>query len=243
MGSTTYSTDLVRSDLREILEAAGSNYVTAYDQIVNRVEETSRTSQIVNRSARVEAFKDAVAKRARGPLAKANKTLSGFMGMVRENADLLHSEEARQMTIAESESVMDEALAIQTIREIVEAEWDAVKDRAFFHMTERFAADGENFPEHINGSIDVPSRGYRFAREGAGRKDPELNEAALKALVGDEVWERITTEEIIPAQVVQKVDIPKLMAEATTNPEVLDHLERSLKVGEWKKPRLNLRKM
>lgn len=241
---TASTQEIAKIDVRNILANSGNDYLVAYETLVNEMENQARSTQIVNRSGRVEAFKAAVAKLDRKALAKANKAFKSFLPLVKQNADILHSDEPRLMTIPESESVMEEAMSIVEMKAALDAEWEAIKERTFAHMTEQFAAEGEQFPEHENASIDVPKFGMRFSREGAGRKDAELDEGTLRTLVGEEAWKRITEVEIIPEQRIEHVSIPKLLAYAqNSDPMVLDHLQNSLKVGQWKKPRLNVRKI
>lgn len=237
---TTPSTtnELIESDLRGLLESAGGNYVTAYDQIVDEADRAARTTRIANRSQRVERFKGAVAELDRGVLAKANKVFKGYLGLVRRNAPLA-ADEPRQLSTVEARDLMEEALSIKEAQDVLTARWETIKEHVFGHMTEQFAADpDESFPEHVAGSLDVPELGYRFAREACGRKEPELNEKALKALVGQSTWDQIVERETV---VVETVSIPKLMALAVRTPALLEDLRRSLKVGEWRNARLNVR--
>lgn len=236
---TSPSNTLIESDVRAVLEAAGGNYVAAYEAIVDDAERIARTAQVTNRSARVERFKDAVAKLDRGTLARANAVFKGYLPLVRRNAALA-ADEPRQLSTVEAKDLMLEALSIKDAQDVLAARWETIKEHAFAHMTEQFAAEGDEFPEHTPGSIDVPELNHRFAREACGRKDPELNEEALKALVGERVWEQIVERQTV---VVEHVSIPRLMALASGQPALLEQLRRSLKVGEWKKPRLNVRAM
>jgi hypothetical protein len=100
-------------------------------------------------------------------------------------------------------------------------------------MTAEFEAEGDEYPEHINASIDAPEFGKRFARQGCGRKDPSLDEKKLAKLLGDKVWEQVTVEKV---EVTREVDLGSLMQLAKHDPEILEKLRASLKVGEWKSP-------
>lgn len=232
------TTDLVENDLRQILaNAPDGNYLAAYDQIVDTVDTQGRTGAIVNRKARVERFKDAVARLDRKGLAEANKTFKGYLKQVRANASLA-VDGPRQLTTTEAKSLMEEALSLQQARDVLTARWETIKEHVFGHMDEQFAEEGEAYPEHVNGSLDVEDLGYRFAREGAGRKEPSLQESVLRKLVGEEVWANIVDRKTI---VVEEVNVGKLMAQAAKNPALLEDLRKSLKVGEWKSPRLNVR--
>lgn len=231
------NTDLVETDVRTILAEAGGNYVAAYDRIVEAEDNQARSTHIVSRSARVERFKDAVATLDRGIMAKANRTFKSYLQLVRKNAPLITGE-PHVLTIPESETLMDEALAIKDAQDVLTARWETIKEHVFGHLDEQFAAEGDEAPHLVNGSLDVESRGHRFAREGAGRKEPKLDENALRALLPHEVWTRIVDVQVVRTETVS---IPKLMAEAQRDPSILEQLRRSLKVGEDKKARLNVR--
>lgn len=225
------------SDLKSILAAHGDQYVLAYDAIKEQVAKEARTSRVVSRSARVEAFKAAVAKRDRGALAKANKLFSGYMRKVRGNAELSEKiDEPRVLSLPEATSLMDEMLDLKQGKDYLAAREEDIKSLVFEHLTEQFAAAGEENPHLVNGSIDIPSLGYRFSREGAGPGEPKLNEQALRAFVGEDTWAKVSTQ-----VTTEVLDMGKLLAEATHRPELLEHLRRSLKVGDDKLGRLNVR--
>jgi hypothetical protein len=234
------SNDLIAADLKNILANFSDNdYLPAYQAIVDKVEADVRSTKVVNRKARVERFKEAVSKLDRGQLAKANSLFKGYLRQVRDNAPLSENmDEPRLLTVKEAEGLMGEMLSIKEAKDILAAREEEVKRLAFSHLTEQFAADGEDFPELINGSIDVPSLGKRFSREGAGRKDPELQEKVLRSIVGEGVWAKVVDTETV---VVEKLNIGKFMALAAKNPALLADLSRSLKVGEDKPGRLNVR--
>lgn len=233
------NTTVATADLAAVLASYGDDYLPAYEAIVKAADDAARSSKVTNRKARVEAFKNAVAKRDRGQLAKANKLFTGYLRKVRANAELSENmDEPRELTVPEARSLMDEFIDIKTAKDTLTAREEEIKRLTFDHLNEQFAKQGEESPHLVNGSIDVPELGYRFSREGAGRKDPKLNEKALAALVGPEVWAKISTRETV---VVEKVDIGALMAEATRNPKLLADLEGSLQVGDETLGRLNLR--
>ncbi len=234
MASTIATTE---SDLKSILAAHGDQYVLAYDAIKEQVVADARTARVTNRSARVEAFKQAVARRDRGALAKANKLFQGYMRKVRVNAELSENmDEPRVLSTVEARNLMDEMLDIKEGKDTLAAREEEVKRLAFNHLTEQFAAAGEENPHLVNGSIDVPELGHRFSREGAGPGEAKLNEKSLRFLVGEDVWGQITTQ-----VTTEVLDMGKLMAEATRHPVLLEHLRNSLQVGDDKLGRLNVR--
>lgn len=129
--------------------------------------------------------------------------------------------------------------SIKLVEEMAKAGYDLGKELVWRTMDIAFA--DEEFPEHTNGVIDVPEMGKRFCREGAGRQDSSLDEDKLRDLVGEEVWERITREEVIPATTVRKLDEQALIAATHENPALLEAVRESVKVGNWKSPRLWVR--
>lgn len=243
------SNDLIETDLRAILTAAGAegeyvsgDLVQAYETIVAEADRTERALASRNsREMRKEAWKKAMAKFDRHELAKANRVFTGFLKLVRRNVPITSVEEPTVLAATEAADLMEEFLDLMKAEEVLKARRELIKQRVNGSMTAQFAEDGEDFPDQINASIDVPEFSHRFAREGCGRKEPELDEGKLKSLIGDTLWNRVTTEVVIPAVVERKVDYQALMAEARKRPELLEHLRHSLKVGEWKSPRFVVR--
>ena len=66
-------------------------------------------------------------------------------------------------------------------------------------------------------------------------------EADLRAAVGEEIWESISSEEVIPEQVVRVLDENKLIAAVGDNPALLEQVRSAVKAGDWKTPRLMIR--
>lgn len=228
------------SDLRALLSTySDQDYLPAYEALKAQVAADSRSTKIVNRKSRIEAFKAAVAKRDRTALAKANKVFQGYMRKVRANAELSENmDEPRVLTLPEATSLMSEYLDIKAGEDHFTARREDIKRLVFDHLNEQFDALGEENPHLVNGSIDIPELGYRFSREGAGTGDAKLNEEALRAHVGEDLWAKISTKKTV---VEEKVDLGKLMAEAHHHPVLLEHLRSSLKVGDDKLGRLNHR--
>lgn len=233
---------IVETELRNLLAAADGSYVAAYDQLVG--EEDRRAVAKAPRTTlehRRQMWQAAVAKLDRKMLAQMNKTLRNYMGLVRRNAEVTAAEAPRVLTAAEAHDLMVEHLDMKDIEVFVKARRDDIRRTVFGHLTESFAAAGEEHPEHVNGSLDVPELGKRFAREGTGRKDPELDEETLRRLLGEDTWALVTDTEIIPAQEVTTLSIDKVMRLAKTDPSILEKIRESLIVGEWKTPRFVVR--
>lgn len=227
---------IAETELRNLLASVDGNYVAAYDQLVG--EETRRKALAEAPRATLEhrrqVWRAAVAKLDRHLLARMNKTLRGYMTMVRRNAAITASDEPRILTDAEAHDLMVEHLDMKEIEVFVATRRDDIRRTVFGHLTESFAAAGEEDPENINGSIDVPELGKRFCREGTGRKDPEIDEDRLRELLGEDAWSLVTETEIIPAQEVTTLSIDKVMRLAQSDPGVLEKVRESLIIGAGK---------
>lgn len=228
-------------DLANLLESYGGSYVAVYEQIVatedRKAVELSRT----NAAGRKAAWHKALANRSRKAVAKVNAVFTSFVKDSKAAAPILFAENPGVLDYDEAVTVGLLAAKAREAKEIADANWDAVKQRVFASMTADFAVQGEEFPEHVAGSIELPTVGLVLKREGTGREEPEVQEHILAAAVGEDVWARVTREEIIPAQTVREFDIDLFMAEARKNPALLEDLRRSLKVGKWKSPRFAVR--
>lgn len=232
---------LVEQDLHAILEAAGGSYVEQYEKVVAAADQDAVQASRTSRHARKERWKKAIAKLDRKDMKLARETFINFPKLIRRNAAIVDVDEPTRLAPEEARDLMEAFLEMMRVEEIAKATREQYKLRVSEAMTAQFAEEGEDYPEYVNASIDVPELGYRFSREGCGRKDPELDTDKLASLLGPSLWERVTTEEVIPAQVVRKVDFAALMEQARHNPVVLEHLRAALKVGQWKSPRFQVR--
>jgi hypothetical protein len=195
-----------------------------------------------NSDTRKAALRTAVAKASKKDLAPVAKALSEYKALahlvsaIAANKDAVDILDENEATI-----VMEQVLSGKLLEEFVKATYETAKSLVFTSLDNGFAEAGEEFPEHTNGSIDVPALGKRFVREGAGRKPAILVEADLRDAVGDDVWEEITSEEVIPEQRVRVLDEAKLIAATTANPALLEQVRAAVKAGDWKTPRLMIR--
>jgi hypothetical protein len=190
----------------------------------------------------VETRKAAIRK----ALADANKKavadhLKAFKNVpAQAQAIAAFAPEAAERGLDEDEAVvvMRQVLDIKLAKEMADAAYEAAKALVFGSMNLAFAEDGEEFPEHTNGVIDVPELGKRFCREGAGRKDANIDLAALAELVGEEVFAKITAEKVTVTRVI---DEDALAAAVNETPELLEQVRAAVKPGDWKTPRLWVR--
>ena len=226
---------LAKTDLADVLALADGSYVEAYHKLVAKIDEeavaSSKRSTVADRKAR---WAKALSTMDRGVLAKINKTMSGYLKLVRAQP-VAFSEEPRAVTEEEAESLAGEFIALRDIEEFLKVRRGWIKDVVFAHLTEVFAEEGEEFPEHVPGRL-VTSLGD-FAREAVGRMDPDLDEDVLAELLGDD-WEDICDEEVV---VTRKLNIEKLMKKAESNPAILEDVRSALKPGKFKSGRMVFR--
>ena len=229
---------LAKTDLAEILAATDGNYVAAYRRLVAKVdEEQIAATPRPTVALRKERWRNALETMDRGVLAKINKTMSGYLKLVRSQT-ITSTEDPRAVTEEEAEDLAGEFIALRDIEEFLKVRRDWIKAVVFAHLTEEFAEQGEEFPEHVNGRL-ITSQGD-FCREATGRVDPDLDEEVLAELLGDD-WEDVCTVEIIPEVRTHKLDIEKLMKKAETNPAILEDVRAALKPGKFKLGRMVFR--
>jgi hypothetical protein len=163
-------------------------------------------------------------------IADMQDKLGGFMDL----ATLVVSD-GTTLTENNAHVLMTQALVRRDIAEFMDVVNAAIKETAFLHLDTEFAAQGEEDPSSINGSIDVPSMGKRFAREGAGYNDPTVDEAALAAALGDRIGE------VYEEKVVRTLSMDKLMDLVEKDPSVMEAVRDSLIPGTPKTARLVIR--
>lgn len=86
----------------------------------------------------------------------------------------------------------------------------------------------------------MPELGKVFKREGCGYKPAQIDQKALKALLGDDA-DKVFVEEVIPAKTVTKLDEEALGKLIMDKPEVLEKVRQALIPGELKSPRFVIR--
>lgn len=199
--------------------------------------------QTVKRGSNVETRKAEITKalvaNQKKAVADHLKALKNLAGQAAELASL-DSDEMAAHGLSDEDAVlaMRQYLDIKMAKELADASYDVVKELVFQTMNVAFAEAGEEFPEHVNGYIDVPDLGKRFCREGAGRKDASLDDVKLAEIIGDELFAAITTEKVVVTRVV---DEDKLAAAVAANPALMEQVRAAVKTGDWKSPRLMVR--
>lgn len=238
----TPSTTVAERDVEAFLDAVGGNYVAAYNEIV--ADQERRVLAAIpasNAEIRKAAYRAAVKNMDRKQLASMNKTVRSFLPLAKANNAITSS--TGPLTKIEAEDLMVEMLEVKRLKEITKSREDEIRKRVFNSMTETFASQGKEFPEYVPGSIDLPKLGLKFTRERCGRKDPVLDEDRLEETVGPEIWEQVSTVEVIPAQEVRTVNMDLFLALARKKPALLELLREALVVGEFNSGALYVRNM
>ena len=220
---------LIERTLQSYLDQVGGSYVKAYEEIV--ADEERRVLAAKPRSnaeLRRAAYAKAVKNLDRKQLASMNKTVRNFLPLAKANSAI--TAETGVLTLDQAEDLMIEVLEVKRLQEIAKSRYEEIRKRVFNSITESFAEQGEEFPEHLAGFIEIPKMGLKFTREGGSRKEPELDEDKLAELVGPEVWEQVTTVEVVETRHFD----PDLFLElARSKPKLLEQLRSALKVGAF----------
>lgn len=231
------------SDLASLLAAAKTGYIAEIleDEEKKALAVEKAGSNAATRKANLVKALVKATKKVRGctediaPAAQAVKEFlpeSKVVAAVTEKA----AAENRGLTDDEVILVAKQVVDGKLVKELVDATYDAAKSAIFRTMDEVAAEAGEEFPEHSNVWIDVPELRKRLSREGAGRKEATLNEDKLREIVGEDVWEEITSE-----HVVRVVDEAKLSKAALKHRDLLEQVRQATEAGGWKSPRLMVR--
>lgn len=223
---------LVANPVEAFLDKVGGNYVAAYNEIVAEQERTALANRPQsNAELRKAAYRKAIKTLDRKQLASMGRTVRGFLRLAKENSPITSA--TGVLDTADADDLMVEVLEVKRLQEIAKSRYEEIRKRVFNSITEYAAKQGVDFPEFVPGSVDVPRLGLKFTREGGNRKDPDLDEAALEAAVGPEVWEKVTTVEVIPAQEVRSFDADLFLKLARKRPALLEELRNALKVGDF----------
>lgn len=224
---------LAVNPVEAFLDKVGGDYIAAYNEIVAEQERTALANRPrSNAELRKAAYRQAIRTLDRHELASMGRTVRGFLRLARENSPITAS--TGVLDTADAEDLMVEVLEVKRLQEIAKSRYEEIRKRVFNSITEYAAREGAEFPEYVTGSVEIPQLGLKFTREGGARKDPELDEETLESLVGPEVWDKVTTVEVIPAQEVRTFDVDLFLQEARRKPALLEKLRESLKVGDFK---------
>lgn len=236
------TSDITPSDISRALAAvAGGDYVSAFDRVLADVAEQALgrapRSTVATRKA---AFQAALEKSERPMLRGIYERMRSFMAVARKNTTIT-SAAPHELDAAEAKDLMVELLDTKVVKEFIDARYDQIRNTVFASITETFAAQKREHPEHLAGSLEVPELGKRFSKEAVGRTDPSVDEERLRELLGEQLWSEVTVEEVVPATTVRRLDHEALMKLAARQPVVMEHLRESVTPGQWKTPRLFVR--
>lgn len=231
------------SDLATLLAAAKSGYIS---EVI--AEEESKALAVEKRGSNAEVRKANLVK----ALIKASKKVKGSTADISPTAKVTREFVANAKVVApiveraveSGNGLSDEDTVLVTkqvldgklIKELVDATYEAAKAAIYRTMDKVAEEAGEEFPEHAVVEIEVPELGKRLVREGGGRKEADLDEDRLRELVGEDVWEAITSEHVVRA-----VDQDKLSAAALKDKGLLEKVRQATVPGGWRTPRLMVR--
>lgn len=189
-----------------------------------------------NVDLRKAAMRKALAENNEIALAELSDALDAIIPLGQELAEQFDEVEVKGLNEENIVTAMTAYLKVKMASEGAGTLHDLVRQMVFRSMDLAAAEDGEEFPEHTNMVMDVPALGKRFCREGAGRKEAEFDMDKLRAVVGDELFSKVTV-----AKVTYKVDETALSTAILANPELMEQLRDAVKPGDWKSARLMVR--
>jgi hypothetical protein len=228
-------TNIAINDLTALLDAAKGGFVDAIiaEQDKKALQVSKVGSNVETRKAAWRAAAVKAGKKAIAPVLKAAEQqpkLAKLVAVIATDSDAHVLDEQEVVLVAE------QILAGKLLEEWIKATYETAKGLVFGSLDAEFAAQGEEFPQHIDGYIDVPELGKRLVREGTGRKDSTLDEDKLRELIGEDAFNAISVE-----VTSRQIDETLLAAAAAENPALLEDVRAAVKVGDWKSPRLMIR--
>ena len=225
---------VTQQQLKSALEGGAS-----YADIVKTVTadaaavEPKKKSNLAKRKA---AFVEAVAKSDRKVLARLRKGMREYVSAMAD----VEMTEPRELTRDEASALMREIVTRTEIDEFLESRKDTIKSLVFASIEEALRMKGVEEPEAHSGALYVPELGKVFKKEGAGYKPAQIDQKALKALLGDDAA-KVFREETIPAKTVTVLDEESLGKLIMDKPEVLETVRQALIPGELKSARFVIR--
>jgi hypothetical protein len=231
------------SDLAGLLAAARTGYIAEIlaDEERKALATEKRGSNAATRKANLVKALVKASKKVKGcttDIAPAATATKGFVASSKVVAPIVERAVESGLGLTDEETVLVAKQVVdgKLVKELVDATYDAAKAAIFRTMDVVAEEAGEAFPEHTNVEIDVPEIGKRLVREGCGRKEASLDEERLRDLVGEAVWQEITSEHVVRA-----VDEQKLSRAILADPGLLEQVRTATEAGGWKSPRLSVR--
>jgi hypothetical protein len=232
--------NIVETDITRLIREAGG-YMEAFAALVDQKIDTevARTSRMTV-ADRKAGHLDTIRTRDAEKVKEMKVVMRKFADSVIKS-EALHLEDGEQLSEKDQLQLMEAYIAFQKVKEFAEAWNEECRGTVFDHITAVNEELGVEYPEFQNGSIEVPKLGKRFCKEGNGRKAPTIDEEKLKEALGEDLWNKVQDEELVPAKVVKALSIEKLMKAVEDDPALLELVRESLIVGEFKNPRFQVR--
>lgn len=234
-------TDLVETGLAKLREAEIAKLVAATqpEAAPAEVEKTTVASRKLLMRQALEGYD---VER----LLELQQTMAAFVDLVTQST--LIAEDASPVLDGDrAKDLMERYLEQREIDEFMGTVKDLIRETVYAHLDHVLAADGVADPANTNGVLEVPELKRKFSREGAGYKDPDIDEPRLKELLGDR-WDEVCDdidipEQVIPAHQEQVLSIEKALKLGRKDPAVMEILRSCVIPGVPKTPRLWVRPM
>lgn len=172
------------------------------------------------------------------------QTMTSFVDLV-TTSRLMQEDAEPVLDAVQAKDLMARYLDQREINELMATVKDLIRSTVFSHLDATLRAEGVDDPANTNGTLEVPELGKRFCREGAGYKDPSLDEQRLRELLGDrwaDVCDNIDVpEQVIPAHQEQVFSVSKALKLGRTDPAVMEVLRDCVIPGAPKTPKLMVR--
>lgn len=171
-------------------------------------------------------------------------TMTSFIDLITQST-LIQEDADPVLDGKRSAELMSRYLDQREIDELMATVKDLIRSAVFSHLDTVLAAGGAADPANTNGTLEVPELGKKFCREGAGYRDPSLDEDRLRELLGDR-WAAVCDdvdipEQIIPAHQAQVFSVEKALKLGRVDPTVMEVLRECVIPGAPKTPRLMVR--
>ncbi len=179
-------------------------------------------------------------------LLELQQTMTAFVDLV-TNSALTDKEASPVLDGEKAKDLMQRYLDQREIDEFISTVKEMIRGMVFSHMDATLAASGKPDPANTNATLEVPELGRKFCREGAGYKDPSLDEARLQELLGER-WDSVCDEidipeQIIPAHKDKVLSISKVLHLGRKDPAVMEIIRACIIPGVPKPPRFTVKAM
>lgn len=234
---------VVKSEYAQLLERAGGSALKAFELLEAQERSLQDKPKPVTKDARIAAARTVIETKDPDALAEVRKAMTDLVSMIKKSKDL----DPANFSDSDALSLMKRWVAFDKADVMLKAEREYIREKVFDVIAHREAAKGNPDPENTNGSIEVPSLGKKFDKYGCGYKATKVDEAYLRALIGDDkAWEKFCVKTVVPRQVIEAhtemtFSLEKYMEAAGSKPELLETLSAALEIGDAKSPSFTVR--